>query len=178
MDSETNFDACPIWVVSQDDEDIARLNPDLTWSVRWSKVIDQAFAAPTRDNIALSAICRLLHAGRDNFRTSHWDEPLQPWEENRQFLVTTSELFSDETPPKITFALLGPDAVLAVVNDDGCWSVDWQQVMALSTEIKVGNHEPDTIPALGFCSLLLGAKDNFVTKPFPTFSESPVNDDF
>jgi hypothetical protein len=175
---EIKSDACPIWVVSEKEEDIARLNADLTWSVRWSKVIDQAFSNPTTDNIALNAICRLLHAARDNFRTSPWDEPIQPWDENRQFVVTTLEVYENETPPKIAFSLLGPDDVIAVVNEDGCWSVDWPQVLALSSEIKFTNQHPDTVPVLGFCSLLLGAKDNFVTKPFPTFAESPVYDNF
>jgi hypothetical protein len=166
--SELCEDGCPVRIVSEKKEAIARINPDLTWSVNWNAVVNQAYAPFDARNIALGAICRLLVAGRDNFRTLPWHSPLQPWNDI-QITVGGSE--SPDQAAEVAFALLGLDDVIACVMRTGDWSVDWNSVLyhrTLSAQMGA-SRSTTSIPLFGFCELLMGAKDNFKTAPFPTF---------
>lgn len=149
----------PVVVHSQDDEPIARINPDGTWSVKWSKVIDQAYAPLTSTNRTLCAICKVLLAARDNFRTSGWDDSYQYWGYN-QFDIKNYLPIDDNV-----FTLVGPARIVAKVNLDGSWSVNWDEVAIVRT---ISFQYWALIPMSGFCELLNAAKDNFITTPMGT----------
>jgi hypothetical protein len=148
----------PVVILSQTGEPIARINPDRTWSVKWNAVLDQAYQPLTDTNIAICAICKVLVAGRDNFRTSYWDTH-QPWL-NFQYIIGCASV-SPVTNDAV-LALVGPTQIVAYINPDGTWSIDWEQVKLIRTL-------PDgfwgLVALAGFCELLMGAKDNFHTSP-------------
>jgi hypothetical protein len=147
----------PVLIKSQTGEPIARINPDRTWSVIWDAVLDQAYQPFTDTNIAVSAICKILVAGRDNFRTSSWDD-VQAWA-NTQINIDCDSQIKDNN---VVLALVGPLYLVAYVNQNGQWSIDWDQVEGIraNKEMFWG-----MIPLAGFCELLIGAKDNFHTCP-------------
>jgi hypothetical protein len=146
----------PVLVRSQLGEPIARINPDRTWSVKWNPVLDQAYQPLNEVNVAICAICKVLVAGRDNFRTSSW-ETYQPWSDIQFEIACCTPMNTNAV-----LALIGPSQVVAYVNMNATWSIDWEQV-AYIREL------PDTfwglVPLAGFCELLIGAKDNFHTSP-------------
>lgn len=149
----------PVTVVSQHDELIARIDCDATWSVKWNEVAVQAHEPATDDNIAISAVCRLLLAGRDNFLTSDWRRPAGAWRFQSFSIVTCPS-----NPLMAPFALIGTNETIAWVNQSGIWSVNWQEVGRIQT---VPDHSHWAFVAIdGFCRLLLAAKDNFITEPF------------
>lgn len=149
----------PVQVISQYDELIARINPDSTWSVKWQEVVAQAYEPCDESNISIGAICRLLLAGRDNFLTTRWNTNFPSWG-NQSFEIGCCIVDHSE----YALTLIGPTKTLGLVNADGSWSVDWDEV------IRTTNNHLDHwgyIAINGFCKLLLAARDNFVTKPMP-----------
>ena len=157
MKTNTSDIIFPLLVRSQSGEPIARINPDRTWSVRWNAVLDQAYQPMNDGNIAVCAICHVLVAGRDNFRTSAWDDVAQPWS-NIQFDIGCDSLVQSEA----VLALVGPLCLVAYVNTNGVWSVDWEQVETIRA---ITDSFWGLVPLAGFCELLSGAKDNFHTAP-------------
>jgi hypothetical protein len=150
-------------IYAQNDELIARINLDGTWSVKWSEVSNQAYEALAGDNIAVVAICRLLLAGRDNFRVSPWDAPVTPTSQPQVFVPVDFKCAMLNPVAGSYFTLRGQNDVAAFVHKSADWSVNWPEVQAT----RLATVQVDRIPAIGFCELLNGAKDNFLVIPFP-----------
>jgi hypothetical protein len=153
-----NNETFPVLVRSDAGELIARINPDSTWSVKWSDVITQAYLPQTEVNIAVRAVCQLLLAGRDNFRTSSWSD-IQAWDDLWFEIAPCAGL----TQLNLALAIIDNNQVmLACVHSDGVWSVDWKMI----TERHASRLSVPVGAALaGFCELFMAAKDNFLTKP-------------
>lgn len=120
--------------------------------------MDQAYAAVTRTNGAIVAVCKAMIAGRDNFWTSAWEAEPMPYT-GWQFEIRPIA----GTPGVPVMALYSPDKMIAYVDNEAVWSIDWQSTAI----IRSWPRSEDATALIGFCALLMGAKDNFHTNPFP-----------
>jgi hypothetical protein len=148
----------PVCIVSQRDKLIARVNPDSSWSVKWDEIVIQAYEPPDarNTNVAVTAICRLLLAARDNFVVKNWDAQFLRWDH------TICKIGCYPTDKAPVFTLIGKTELMAYVNLTGKWAVNWNEVrLTHASERHWGS-----VAINGFCLLLLAAKDNFVTTPF------------
>ena len=169
MPSDDNAEVhYPFYVIAENDQVIARLHADLTWSIRWDEVIDQAYASPSLGNAGVVGICQVLLAARDNFRTTPWsDRPQQRSSIDSVVQVVDDYPFSD-TRFAIMGLVQGRTELVACVNKQAQWSIEWPGVR--ETLLSANSLAEDTsllIPVRGVCELLLAAKDNFITYPFP-----------
>jgi hypothetical protein len=149
-------------LAENDDREIARLTADGQFAIKWSDVLEQAYAAPTAHNGALIAFCRLLLAAKDNFRTKSWADSEREVNHGLPPRICIRAL----TPPATTdpaypvLYMSNQTTTLARVNADLTWSVRWAEITALMQlpvqEVCVG----------ALCRVFLAAKDNFVTTPW------------
>jgi len=144
----------PLIVRSEKGEDIARLNPDLTWSVRWSDVLDQAYADPHECNTILRGCCTILLAARDNFITSKWDDPIQEWSGQGVLL--------ERNTPYEVFTLSEGDVPFAGIYENGMWYIDWNCIEA----VHALDSSQTCLQMSGMCGLLLAARDRFLAQRF------------
>jgi hypothetical protein len=152
--------SCPVYIVSQRDSVIARINADRSWSVKWDEVAIQAFEHPDTKNIAVSAICRLLLAARDNFLEEKWDTRFPEWTN------ATCKVACYHAEKSPVFSLFGSH-LMDYVTLDGQWAVDWHEVSYTHAFTSAERHRWGFVAISGFCALLVAAKDNFITVPFP-----------
>jgi hypothetical protein len=153
----------PVRIYSQSDDLIARVNLDGSWSVLWPEVSTQAYETLTDDNIAVVAICRLLLAGRDNFRVTPWIVPMTSTSLPQVFVPADFKCVVVNPTARGYFILRGQNDIAACVHKTAEWSVNWSEVLTT----RLADKQIDRIPAIGFCELLTGAKDNFIVVPFP-----------
>lgn len=155
--------AYPLTVCDVDDECIARVAVDKRISVKWDRVLHQAYVTPDAENRAVIGMCRLLLAARDNFIVCPWDDAkaeaeAKLWDGNTALVYCTPLIL--EMP---VFAL-NVRRTIARINWDLTWSVRWDALEALKSEdAPLLTFNPGIV---GLINLLFAAKDNFVCTPW------------
>ena len=140
----------------------ARLNPDLTWSVRWERTLDIAYAKPQPRQMAVQAYAKVLAAAQDNFFATPWEisETLGGWS---HFEAIIDYIDVDVPPGGLQSSIMHNLELLAKVNFDGTWSVRWDKVQEFARWTDVTYRGTALV---GICRLLCAAKDRFVVTPW------------
>jgi hypothetical protein len=140
----------------------ARLNPDLSWSVRWQRTLDVAYAKPHPRQVAVQAYAKLLMAAKDNFFPTPWEdsEKLGDWS---HFEAIIDYIDVDVPVGSMQSSIMQNLELLAKVNYDGTWSVRWDKVLEYA---RLDGSNYRAIALIGVCRLLRSAKDRFVVTPW------------
>ena len=148
----------------------ARLNPDRTWSVRWNRTIDVAYAKPHPRQMAVQAYAKLLVAARDNFFATSWEvsETLGNW---THYEAIIDYIDVDVPVGHLQSTILRGMEILAKVNYDGTWSVLWDKVLEFA---RCTDDDYRATALVGVCRLLRAAKDRFLVTPWGDFSEDEL----
>jgi hypothetical protein len=148
----------------------ARLNPDVTWSVRWNRALDIAYAKPHPRQMAVQAYAKLLVAAKDNFFATPWEdsEKLGDWS---HFEAIIDYIDVDVPPDHLQSTIQHNLEILAKVNYDGTWSIRWDRVLEFARTTELDYRATALV---GVCRLLRSAKDRFLTTPWIDFDEDDV----
>ena len=140
----------------------ARLNPDSTWSVRWNRALDVAYAKPHPRQMAVQAYAKLLMAAKDNFFATPWEasEKMGDW---NHFEAIIDYIDTDVPVGRLHSSIMHNLEIFAKVNCDGTWSVLWDKVLEFA---RWTDHDYRATALVGVCRLLRAAKDRFVVSPW------------
>lgn len=150
------------FVLAANGESIARVNPDVSWSVRWDRVLDVAYDHHPR-RIAVRAVANLLLTARDNFLVTPW-ELSTTWENDWQWSETKIDyLDQDPLPGQYQSTIIYNGDIIALINHDGSWTIDWDDVAELA---RHPINDVRAITLVAICRLFMAAKDRFWTTPW------------
>ncbi len=147
------------FILAYDGDVFARVNYNGEWSVRWDKALFVRYEKVTKRNKAILACTEVLVAAKDNFFVTPWDES-DSWADrwsNKQIVIDILDHDADEEENEIQ--LNESNEKFAIVKPSGKWAIDWTKV----TEISTKELDRRSVTLIGFCKLLLAAKDNFPT---------------
>lgn len=150
-------------IIAPNGEQIARINFDGKWSVRWERVLHWAYEKPTKLNGAVIACSRMLLAARDNFVVAPWSESDQAndrWDHFQAEIGFAERPIGDD---ECHFLVCNEDERVARVNPDGIWAINWSAVGEIA---RLAADDWRFVALVGFCSVLMAAKDNFLTAPW------------
>jgi len=154
-------------VIAPNGQEIMRINLDASISVLWDKVLHHRYESPTPLNVAVIKCCELLWAAKDNFVPMSWEDSAKLADQWDHFSTYVDYLESPLVSARYQFtvytARMFLPELIARVNMDGSWSVQWPQVeeVALWTSWTAPN-----VALVGFCRLLIAAKHRFLTAPW------------
>lgn len=155
----------PVTFMTEDGKEMARINKDGSLSVQsWDMVRNQCHATPASDNLPMIAFARVFWAAKDNFYETPW-EVSNSWhsEWGEGFVVTKATAIGAVT-------VIDQTGVVAQLNLDGSWSVNWNLLRQLRHTMAHGDSPVPhrrLVLLRGLLDLLWAARDNFVTTPFP-----------
>jgi hypothetical protein len=161
------------FVLAVNDESIARVNFDGTWSVRWDRVAAEAYARPHPRHIAVMASAKLLMAAKDNFVLTPWEVSEQSRDKWTHFQSDIDYIDHDPKRDRVQSTISYNGDLIAQVNYDGSWSVLWEQIEELS-RLVIDDFRGVALVAI--CRLFMAAKDRFWTTPW-VFEDEDEDDE-
>lgn len=154
------------FVLAPNGNEIMRVNHDASLSVLWDQVLDERYKPLTDLNYPMVKCCQVLLAAQDNFVAVPWSISTS-WADQWKDHLSTEVGYLDRPLVKGTarftvaaFTTWEP-VIIAQVTYEGQWSVNWLEVQELA---RLTPH-PEIVALIGFCRLLVAAKDRFITIP-------------
>lgn len=144
-------------------QEIMRINYDATTSVRWDRVVHHRYEPITPRNLVLVRLCEVLLAARDNFVVTPWDVS-DGWHDKwNHFVCQIDYLVLVPPEAKMFFTVANNEGVIARINRDGTWAIQWPKIEDASRMVIDTSWE---VPLIGFARLLIAARDRFRTVPW------------
>ena len=166
---EANIMGYPL-TFSYDGDEFARVNHDGSWSVLWNKtcyVASEKQTTKPKNNMAVVACAIALMAAKDNFYLTPWDVS-NSWNDKWDGKSYPIDFDKDSTT-EVHLQMKFNSEVILQVNGDGTWSVNWEL-------IKQAYAENSNKKTAALCHMLLAARYNFPTVPWPTDEENEDED--
>lgn len=151
-------------VLAPNGEEIMRINHDGSISAKWDRVLHYRYVEDTPKTKLVWRVCELVLAARDNFVQTAWvvsDDWKEKW---NHFMVHLD--YAENAPSKgvpyftVTNGFLD---VIACINRDGKWSIDWPRVEEVA---RAAIETPNVVTVVGFCRLLVAGQYRFRTEPW------------
>ncbi len=150
---------CP-FVLCPNGDVIARVNPDGSWSVRWDRVMDIVYDKPQVRRLGVIAFAKLLLTARDNFIVTPWDADSGVW---NHYQCEVNYLDHDPGAGSWHASISFNAVLLARVNYNGTWSVQWNHVADIA---RWSADDFRATALIGLSRLFMAAKDRFRVSPW------------
>ncbi len=151
------------FVLATNGDNIARVNPDGTWSVRWDRITDIAYDRPQARRFAVIATAKLLLAAKDNFVLTAWEVSETQADAWKHFQAVIDYIEHDPMEDDLHCSISYNGDMIARVNYDGSWSVLWEEIAELA---RTATDDFRAVALVAICRLFMAAKDRFWTTPW------------
>jgi hypothetical protein len=141
----------------------ARLNHDVSWSVRWDRVLSIVYSTPGPRQKAVWAFAKLMLAARDNFVATPWEESERLSAGWVHYEAIIDYLDEDPPPSMLLSHITFNGRMIGKINSDGTWSVLWDDVLEVARRT---DQDFRASALIGVCRLLRAAKDRFLVTPW------------
>ena len=150
-------------IFAADGEMFVRLNHDISWSVRWDRVLDIAYHTPQPRQKAVWAFAKLVLAAKDNFVVTPWEESARLSDGWTHYEAIIDYLDQDPPSDMLLSTVTFNNRILAKINPDATWSVRWDEVLEIARRT---DQDYRAVALIGICRLLRAAKDRFLVTPW------------